>query len=447
MEHKLKKISQVPNRVGFHYFPDSIHYTEKDIHRWLPALKKLNTRWLVIQAPRNYSVPEDFVRAISSCGINLILDFNIPLSEEPNWHDLELYLISYSKWGAKYAMLNKHPNLQRSWEKNQWGNPDLINYVVENFIIFGTICLKNNLKPVFPLLTPGGDYWDLSFLKIALLQLKKEAPAILQNNFVLSAAAWQWGHPLDWGAGAQICWPNVMPYKLAMSSENQLGFRTYEWYGLIANEVFGVDIPVLLLEAGVSNDPTGDRTKLAPASQEDLLAIVDLLNGKNVYDASNQTNLLHSVSNEVIGCCFFLLSSESPDFQACQWYSAVGKPLPPAQAIFIRQQNNPYDIQEVNQEEVHEKSFMRNRYIFISDELLNDSPEIIDRLEPYINKYSPLIGNSVDEALQSAVVLFITSDQDKEKAILEAIKGNGCLVKILPPQEILAFVKELTNAR
>lgn len=448
MDHQVLKTIRMPDRTGFHYFPDCLHYTEKDIQRWLPALKELNSHWLVIQAPRNSAIPEDFIRAISSGDINLVINFEIPLSEEIEWYDLELYLSSYGKWGAKYAILNQHPNLQRSWKNHQWGDPLLINSFVDQFIKFGAICLKNNIKPVFPLLTPGGDYWDLSFLKIALSQLNKNASAAILNNFVLSAAAWQWENPLDWGAGAQVRWPDIKPYKLPKESENHFGFRAYEWYVQIAHEIFERSIPILLLQAGISNDPQNSNKKLVPASMEELLAIIHLLKSENIYDSLNQTHLLNPVSSDVIGCCFFLLSSDSSDYEACQWYTSEGKRLPPAQAIFIREQNNPNNTQQINQGEPEQDlSFKNNRYIYISDELKNDSQKLLEQLDPYIQKYLPLIGNSAEEALQSAVVLAITSGSLEDHAILEPVKNSSGLVKILHPYEIPAFMKEQNDAK
>ena len=169
-----------------------MHYTEKDIQRWLPALKEINAQWLVIQSPINRAISEEFIRSFSDSGIDLVIDFNAPLSAQLDWHDLELLLAFYGKWGAKYAMLNQHPNQKEAWTGNKWGDAHLIDSVISDFIRFGSLCLENNIRPVFPLLTPGGDYWDLAFLKTALVKLKKEAPLAIQNNFILSAAAWDW---------------------------------------------------------------------------------------------------------------------------------------------------------------------------------------------------------------------------------------------------------------
>ncbi len=252
-------------------------------------------------------------------------------------------------------MLNQYPNQQASWAHNQWGNSDLIDSVITEFIQFGTHCLENGIRPVFPLLTPGGDYWDLAFLKIALVKLKEKAPLSIQNNFVLSAAAWDWGKQLDWGAGGQERWPKVKPYKLPQESQNQLGFRTFEWYAQIASAVFGKSIPILLLQAGITKFSTDPEENVEPADLEKLIAIYRLLKGENVYEGMGNSSLLQPISADVIGCCFYLLASESPAHNACRWYSADGLRLPPAQAIHFIENGKQEQIEENSNEKPSSK--------------------------------------------------------------------------------------------
>jgi hypothetical protein len=447
MEHQATKNYHLPNRLGFHYFPDCLHYAEKDVQRWLPALKEINAQWLVVQSPVNRAIPEDFIRSFSASGINLVIDFNAPLSDPIDWHDLELLVAFYGKWGAKYAMLNQHPNQKRAWASSQWGDFHLIESVISDFIRFGSICLENGIRPVFPLLTPGGNYWDLAFIKNALTKLKEDAPLAVQNNFVLSAAAWDWGKSLDWGAGGQNRWPKVKPYKLPQESQNQLGFRTYEWYAPIAREVFGKSIPILLLQAGIANTPQDPDLKVQSAGIEKLLAIHHLLKGENVYEALDETRLLQPISSDVIGCCFYLLSSESPAHQACKWFSANGLRLPLAQAVYISEQGDQEKKAEIEPEESQSKvNFNHNRYILIAPELHPDTPILLGLLHPYIEKFKPMIGYSAAEAKKSAMILAIAPNFDSEPPEFDQIKNNGSLVKIIRPGEIPAYLKELDHA-
>jgi hypothetical protein len=448
MDHQSAKNYHLPNRFGFYYFPDYLHYAGKDIHCWLPVLKEINAQWLVIPSPANRAIPEDFIRELSASGINLVVDFNFPLSAEIEWHDLELLISSYGKWGAKYSILNQHPNQQMSWDKSQWGNPDLINSVVSQFIQFGRICLENGIRPIFPLLTPGGDYWDLAFLKIALSQLKNDAPMVVKNNFILSAAAWDWGKPLDWGTGGKESWPNVKPYKLPKESQNQLGFRTYEWYLPIAREVFGKTIPTLLLQAGVANNPRDPESKIQSTEINNLLAINRLLKGENVYDELDESHLFLPISSDVIGCCFYLLSSDSPNPLPCQWYTSEGLRLPPAQALVISdQRNQEKNVLTEPEPSQTQANFQYNRYILIDQGLRPETPKLLELLHPYIEKFRPMIGFSVEEAKKSAFILIISSANGSEPPDFEFIKSNGSIVKMLRPGEIPTYIKEQDYAK
>src|SRR5574340_797115 len=47
-----------PGRLGFHYFPDTLHYTERDLQQWLPVLLDLGASWLVIRSDATRAIPE-----------------------------------------------------------------------------------------------------------------------------------------------------------------------------------------------------------------------------------------------------------------------------------------------------------------------------------------------------------------------------------------------------
>ena len=447
MEHQATKNYHLPNRFGFHYFPDCLHYTEKEIQRWLPALKEINAQWLVIKSPINRAISEEFIRSFSDSGIDLVIDFNASLSDQLDWHDLELLLALYGKWGVKYALLNQHPNQKKAWAGSKWGDAHLIDSVISDFIRFASLCLENGIRPVFPLLTPGGDYWDLAFLKTALLILKKEASLAIQNNFILSAAAWDGNKPLDWGAGGQANWPNVKPYKLPQESQNQLGFRTCEWYGSIANEIFGKNIPILLLQAGISGDPQDSEASPQSSGLDKLLAIYHLIKGENVYESLDGSRLLSPISPDVIGCCFYLLSSERSADLAFQWFSANGIRLPPAQAIFMAEQSGQDKQPKVEPiESLLGENFRHNRYILIAEEMQPETPALLELLHPYIEKFRPMIGFSVTEANRSAMILAIAPSFGPEPTEFELIGNSGSLVKVIRPGEIPAYLKEYEHA-
>ena len=77
MERLINQSKQ--SRLGFHYFPDTKHFSQRDLHKWLPELQALGASWLVLNSPMNRAVPEYFIRGLLSSGIEPIIRFDIPL--------------------------------------------------------------------------------------------------------------------------------------------------------------------------------------------------------------------------------------------------------------------------------------------------------------------------------------------------------------------------------
>ena len=63
---KTSPLIQTPkttgSRLGFHYFPDSLHYRELDMATWLPELQALGAGWLIIRSELDRAIPENFLR-------------------------------------------------------------------------------------------------------------------------------------------------------------------------------------------------------------------------------------------------------------------------------------------------------------------------------------------------------------------------------------------------
>ncbi len=89
METKL--IYQKMTRYGFYYFPDTLHYTEEDIHTWIPELTSLGASWLTLLAPDDRAIPESFIRQIIEAGIQPIL--HLPLTTNRSGRTKELNLL------------------------------------------------------------------------------------------------------------------------------------------------------------------------------------------------------------------------------------------------------------------------------------------------------------------------------------------------------------------
>jgi len=447
MDHINAINYSIPNRVGFHYFPDSLHYGEKDLSLWLPRLQDINARWLVINSPTNRAVPEEFINAVSKEKINIIVDFNLPLIEEIPWRDVETLLSSYGKWGVKYALLNQRPNSQKAWGIEFYKQPALVESHVEQFIQFANLALENAIKPVFSPLVPGGDYWDLAFLENALKILAKSAPALVVNKMALSAYAWDWERPLDWGAGGSKQWPDVKPYKVLKNSQDQRGFRTFDWYLDCVKSVMGKKMPIILFQAGVAADPLDSSPKIIPPDNEKQLLIYQLLNEENVYVHGSSGKLIKAIPPEVLACNFYLLSADDATHKGYAWFASSGTPLKSAQFILEKyspkkdKTGNPAEIQKAHKS----PQFQNGRYILIAESMQPRMPEILQKLHPYITRHKPLIGFSSGEAEKSAYILAIGSKTDFPNEDIQALQKNGNLVQVVTPEKIHTFITKVQD--
>ena len=75
-------------RYGFYYYPDFLHYTENDLHAWIPELRSLGASWITLLAPEDRAIPELFLRRIIEADIQPVV--HIPLSTNRSGHSEEL---------------------------------------------------------------------------------------------------------------------------------------------------------------------------------------------------------------------------------------------------------------------------------------------------------------------------------------------------------------------
>jgi len=61
----MSESTQIPSfeKLGFHYYPDTLHYTESDMRSWLVELKALVQPGWVLLAPSDRAIPEPFITA------------------------------------------------------------------------------------------------------------------------------------------------------------------------------------------------------------------------------------------------------------------------------------------------------------------------------------------------------------------------------------------------
>ncbi|MDD5370604.1 MAG: hypothetical protein PHQ40_16100, partial [Anaerolineaceae bacterium] len=91
-------------RIGFHYYPDTLHYRESDLHAWLPELQCLGATWLTLCAPLDRAIPEYFLEGLLHAGIEPILHFSGKPEDAVSIPEMKIFLDSYAKWGVHYVV-------------------------------------------------------------------------------------------------------------------------------------------------------------------------------------------------------------------------------------------------------------------------------------------------------------------------------------------------------
>ncbi len=445
MDHLKQEKTLISNKLGFHYFLDVEHFKTSDSHLWVRKIREINANWLVIQNPQDRAIPEEFIRSFSDAGINLIINFNKDVSSDVNFSGLNTLLNVYGKWGVKYAYIFEKPNQQSKWGDSKWNNQDIVEAHLEKFIPFAQLCIENHIKPIFSPLLPGGDYWDLAFLEESFERLASHSEPHIKNNLILSAFGWDWGHSIEWGSGGKKKWPKTKPFKQKHNTQNQQGFRTYEWYLEVSEKVFGKRLPIVILEAGIPNDRFMKNSADAPPT-ENLFAITRLLAGENVYDPYNSELLLAPIPHEVIGCNFFILSAQiEKKYFPYRWFTLKGVPLAPARGLGLTDntpalQNRKQPAQKNNP--IENICFKYRRYILFSDSHKQNMPNLLEKLDSYIRKFKPQIGFSKVEASNAAHILIIA--KKKEDLLSNDINNLSAksVIKIIFPNEIEKLMSE-----
>lgn len=250
-------------RLGFHYYPDDLHYTQRELERWVPILHSLGAQWLVLTGSALRSVPEPFVAGLLDAGLEPIVHIPVAVGKvSPG--ELEPLLRGYGRWGVRYVAVFDRPNLRAGWvQDSDWGRPGLIDRFLDRALPMWEAERAAGLKPVFPALEPGGDYWDTAFLEGALRGMIQRGADTILTEMVLATFGWTLGRPLDWGAGGPEKWPEARPYHTPQGCQDQRGLRLYEWQRAAAARAGAAPPPMIVIAGGAlpgegESDPSGE---------------------------------------------------------------------------------------------------------------------------------------------------------------------------------------------
>jgi hypothetical protein len=422
------------SRLGFHYYPDTNHYQEGDLRKWLPELKSLGAAWLTLFAPTDQAIPETFIRGLLDARVEPILHFHLPFTTTFNNDSLGLLLRSYAKWGIRYVALFDRPNLRSSWSAADWAQDDLVERFIDIYLPLASAVLDAGLQPVFPPLEPGGDYWDTAFLRAALQGIKRRGYDLLLNSLYLGAYAWADKPQLDWGAGGPERWPGARPYLTPPAQQDQRGFFIFDWYLAITEAVLGKPRPIILLGAG---SRLTNNQYLQDAHRQRNLSLAKALSVNHVIKP-DQTPL-DSISTDVLACNFWLLAAdpESP-YRDQAWYQPDGFTLPIVDALkemavetstAAEKDSTTYLFQPANPSPPSEYGRPISHYLLLPLYEWGIADWHLEVIRPYVAKYHPTIGFSLAEAAHAARVTVVGGQHSFSEEKLDELRDHGCVVQ------------------
>lgn len=435
-----------PNRFGMHYFPDTRHYRQIDLETWLPELQDLGASWVTLLAPANCTIPEFFLNGLVASGIQPVIHIPIPVDIDIHPGSFEVILSSYARWGIHYITIFDRPNLRTAWARSAWSQSELVERFLDIYLPLATQVLNFGMLPVFPPLEPGGDYWDTAFLRAALRSLQRRNQIPLLDKLVIGAYAFTNQLPLNWGVGGPERWPRTTPYFTPSGSQDQRGFRAFDWYQAILTAELGERPPILLLRAGCrfQDIPTNHPDPHSYHAERNLniarcLTAPALEQGEatssDIFWA--ETEPLDPIPEQVVACNFWLLAANeghraSPD----AWYAADGAPLPLAQAIrewHSKSQPEPGALQDSNLLNETDSTQADNSVHPIAHYLLmplyawGAADWELENVRPMIQRFHPTVGYSLAEACLSKRVT-IYSKGTIPQVVMDRLHNAGCLV-------------------
>jgi hypothetical protein len=387
----------------------------------------------VLRSETGRAIPEVFLQGIKQAGIEPLIQFQFSLEHLPAIEEVRTLFEVYARWGARYLLFFDRPNARSAWPSSGWVQQDLVERFLDRYIPAASLAVKMGLIPVFPPLEPGGSYWDTAFLRSALQSLQRRKQDQILENLVLSAYGWTGGHPLNWGRGGPERWPQSRPYITPPGSEDQRGFRIYEWYQAVAYSVLQKESPVILLQAGLPGDPAQLDPQLLQGREymENGLNINRLLAGESANSSVTGGGALEEIPAQVIACNYWLLGADAASPYANQaWFPAGGEKH--ALAAALRSWRASWLTQAASdqaQKTVQNANHSIRHYLLLPSQEWGVSDWYLEVIRPFVKKYRPTVGFSPDEAERAARVTVIGNDQNFPDNMLHRLRKAGCWVE------------------
>jgi hypothetical protein len=398
------------SELGYHYYPDDRHFTDNDLSIWLPRLHALGANWLTIRGTPQRAIPEAFIKGLLAEGIEPIIHLPCPM-ECVSADSLLPLFTSYARWGVRYVVVFDRPNLRRNWGEAAWSRKNLVERFIDLILPFLQAQQSSGLIPVLPPLEPGGDYWDTAFLEGALTSLTRRGKKNIIDDLTLSLYAWTYDHPIEWGYGGPERWIETRPYHTPPGSQDQCGFRIFDWYSAIAQKTVERSLPMLVLAGGVTSFSYASVTNREEHAEKNVSIVRTLESG--------------DIPPTLKAFSFFLLAAD-PSNPNCNdaWYSEEHDPLSVVQKIQRLISSSSRGIR---------KSL--THYVLLPERI--DLAEVMNwrNVSDLIKDTKPAFGFSPMEARLAQSVTLVGNEDLIPPSIEKELRDVGCKVQRLAHEQ------------
>jgi len=277
----------------------------------------MGASWLVIPSDPQGSIPASFIRGLLEGDIEPVVQISNPYITFLDQDEVRDLCERYASWGVHYISPFKEPNLASRWP--QWEEEDLTERFMDLLIpCLETMCEVEGIVPLFPRLSPGGDFWDTVFLEACLDILNRRDKGDLYGKMAVAIENYAFNKPLTWGKGGKTRWPDAQPYQGLPGCEDHRGFCLFQWYDEIIRQKVGRSLPLL----GAANG-----LRLGDQSSFDYPPVDEATHARRSAQIS-QMMMQGEVPNYFFNNAFWLLAAEDASPLAQQrWFRPDGEPV------------------------------------------------------------------------------------------------------------------------
>lgn len=218
------------NGRGLHWFPTT-YQTRAVVDRFIPELKTMKIRWLVVLQGMNDwdCVANDYlIDRLNAEGIAVVMRIDRQVGKM-DWQRLGWIVARYRERGVRYFQLYNEPNAIEEWGNSDPATPEqFIAYWIQG----AEVIAANGGFSGFAPMSPQRDDSDLVFFQAGLEELKRLKRFDLVN----------------------LMWVSVHNYgDFDGKNFSNDGFFRYRTYDALVKKVFGGSLPMIITEGGLTD--------------------------------------------------------------------------------------------------------------------------------------------------------------------------------------------------